>query len=179
MAKRAAKRPIGQLIARDFQQNKWKYLMILPVVVYFILFAYKPMYGIIIAFKNYRPTLGIMESPWVGLNQFTTFFRDPYFWRLLRNTFTISGLSILFGFPAPILLALPGWLIGFVLEKLDGKGELAVYYNPETTSQWVELPGGPWRRLCDGTRADAVPFGEKLSGHVELAPVSVNIFIRQ
>ena len=106
MAKRAAKRPIGQLIARDFQQNKWKYLMILPVVVYFILFAYKPMYGIIIAFKNYRPTLGIMESPWVGLNQFTTFFRDPYFWRLLRNTFTISGLSILFGFPAPILLAL-------------------------------------------------------------------------
>ena len=106
MAKRAAKRPIGQLIARDFQQNKWKYLMILPVVVYFILFAYKPMYGIIIAFKNYRPTLGIMESPWVGLDQFTTFFKDPYFWRLLRNTFTISGLSILFGFPAPILLAL-------------------------------------------------------------------------
>ena len=88
----------------------------------------------------------------------------------------LSGAA---GETAPILLALPGWLIGFVLEKLEGKGELAVYYNPETTSQWVELPGGPWRRLCDGTRADAVPFGEKLSGHVELAPVSVNIFIRQ
>lgn len=88
----------------------------------------------------------------------------------------LSGAA---GETAPILLALPGWLIGFVLEKLDGKGELAVYYNPETTSQWVELPGGPWRRLCDGTRADAVPFGDKLSGHVELAPVSVNIFIRQ
>ena len=106
MAKRAAKRPIGQLIARDFQQNKWKYLMILPVVVYFILFAYKPMYGIIIAFKRYRPTLGIWGSPWVGFEQFELFFKDVYFWRLLRNTFTISGLSILFGFPAPILLAL-------------------------------------------------------------------------
>ena len=102
----SAKRPLGQVLSRDFQQNKWKYLMILPVVVYFILFAYKPMYGIIIAFKQYRPTLGIMESPWVGLDQFVTFFRDPYFWRLLRNTFSISGLSILFGFPAPILLAL-------------------------------------------------------------------------
>ena len=80
---------------------------------------------------------------------------------------------------APILLAMPGWLIGFVLEKADGRGELAVYYNPETTSQWVELPGGPWRRLCDGTRAGAEPFGDELSGYVELAPVSVNIFARQ
>lgn len=88
----------------------------------------------------------------------------------------LSGAA---GETAPILLAMPGWMIGFVLEKQDGEGELAVYYNPETNSQWVELPGGPWRRLCDGTRAGARPFGEELSGHVELAPVSVNIFVRQ
>ncbi len=88
----------------------------------------------------------------------------------------LSGAA---GETAPILLAMPGWLIGFVLEKADGQGELAVYYNPETTSQWVELPGGPWRRLCDGTRASAQPFGDELSGYVKLAPVSVNIFIRQ
>ena len=99
-------RGIGQTLARDFKMNKWKYLIILPVIVYFALFAYKPMYGIIIAFKNFRPSLGIMDSPWVGVKQFQLFFQDIYFVRLLRNTFFISGLSIIFGFPAPILLAL-------------------------------------------------------------------------
>ena len=64
------------------------------------------MYGVIIAFMRYRPALGIFNSPWVGLQQFETFFKDIYFWRLLKNTFSISGLSILFGFPAPVILAL-------------------------------------------------------------------------
>lgn len=64
------------------------------------------MYGVIIAFQNYKPFLGISGSKWVGLDNFITFFRDIYFIRLLRNTLSISFLSILFGFPAPILLAL-------------------------------------------------------------------------
>lgn len=64
------------------------------------------MYGVIIAFKNFRPAVGIMDSPWVGLKHFITFFNDYNFWRILKNTFSISALSILFGFPAPILLAL-------------------------------------------------------------------------
>ena len=97
---------LGKRIARDFSHNKFKYLMILPVLVYLALFCYKPMYGIIIAFKNYKVARGIDKSPWVGLFWFENFFNDPYFFRLLRNTFTISGLTILFGFPAPILLAL-------------------------------------------------------------------------
>ncbi|MGN0972605.1 MAG: ABC transporter permease [Aristaeellaceae bacterium] len=97
---------LGKRIARDFSHNKFKYLMILPVLVYLALFCYKPMYGIIIAFKNYKVARGIEKSPWVGLFWFENFFKDPYFFRLLRNTFTISGLTILFGFPAPILLAL-------------------------------------------------------------------------
>lgn len=97
---------LGQKIVRDFQRNKFKYLMILPVLVYLVLFCYKPMYGITIAFKNFKVTRGMAKSPWVGLFWFEQFFNDPYFWRLLRNTFTISGLTILFGFPAPILLAL-------------------------------------------------------------------------
>ncbi|NLB38344.1 MAG: sugar ABC transporter permease [Clostridiales bacterium] len=95
----------GRLL-RDFRLNKWKYLMILPVLVYLAVFAYKPMYGLQIAFKNYRPTRGIAGSPWVGFLWFEKFFTDPYFWRLLRNTFTLSALDILFGFPAPIILAL-------------------------------------------------------------------------
>ena len=93
-------------LIRDFKINKYKYLIILPVIIYLILFAYKPMYGIIIAFKDYRPAQGIAGSEWVGLKHFRNFFNDVYFWRLLRNTFAISGLSILFGFPAPIILAL-------------------------------------------------------------------------
>ena len=97
---------LGKRIVRDFSHNKFKYLMILPVLVYLALFCYKPMYGIIIAFKNYKVARGIEKSPWVGLFWFENFFKDPYFFRLLRNTFTISALTILFGFPAPILLAL-------------------------------------------------------------------------
>ena len=64
------------------------------------------MYGVIIAFKDYRPTRPIEASPWAGFYYFQSFFKDPYFFRLLRNTVSISGLSILFGFPAPIILAL-------------------------------------------------------------------------
>jgi putative aldouronate transport system permease protein len=97
---------LKSVLAKDFRENKYKYLMILPVLVYFILFAYKPMYGIIIAFQNYRPNLGFAKSPWVGLKHFEAFFNDVYFWRLMRNTFSISSLSIIFGFPAPIILAL-------------------------------------------------------------------------
>ena len=93
-------------IQRDFRFNKYKYLMVLPVIIYLILFCYKPMYGVIIAFQRYRPGLGIEGSPWIGLDNFVRFFKDINFWRVLRNTFSISFLNILFTFPAPILLAL-------------------------------------------------------------------------
>ena len=98
--------PLSKKLARDFSHNKYKYLMILPVLVYLALFCYKPMYGIQIAFRNFKITRGMAKSPWVGFYWFEQFFNDPYFWRLLKNTFTISGLTILFGFPAPIVLAL-------------------------------------------------------------------------
>ena len=93
-------------ISRDWKMNKYKYLLILPVLVYLALFCYKPMYGLIIAFNNYKPTRGITGSDYVGLMWFDNFFNNIYFWRLLSNTFTISALSIVFGFPAPIILAL-------------------------------------------------------------------------
>lgn len=93
-------------VAKDFRRHKNKYLIFLPVFIYLILFHYKSMYGIVIAFKNYRSSLGIAESQWVGLEHFKRFFNDIYFWRVLRNTFTISFLTLLFSFPAPIILAL-------------------------------------------------------------------------
>lgn len=99
-------KPFGIRLKEDWVHNKWKYIMLIPVVIYFIVFCYKPMYGVIIAFKNYRPNKGIMGSEWVGFLHFKNFFQSPDFVRILRNTFSISGLGILFGFPAPILLAL-------------------------------------------------------------------------
>ena len=105
-AMHAPNQGLGERIGKDFQRNKYKYLLVLPVLIYLVLFAYKPMYGLVIAFKQYRPARGIWGSNNVGFLHFKAFFTNPYFWRLLRNTFTISLLNILFAFPAPILLAL-------------------------------------------------------------------------
>ena len=102
----ARRASLGTRIARDLQRHKWKYILMIPILIYLILFCYKPMYGLIIAFKNYKPALGFAGSKWVGLKYFKKFFSDYYFFRILRNTFLISLYSILWGFPAPILLAL-------------------------------------------------------------------------
>ena len=83
--------------------------MAIPVVAFYLLFCYKPMYGIIIAFKDYSPAAGIWGSDWAsnhGLQNFIDFFQSYYFGRILKNTLVISLTSILFGFPAPIILAL-------------------------------------------------------------------------
>lgn len=90
----------------DWKRNKSLYFMFIPVFVFYILFMYKPMYGAIIAFQNYVPRKGISGSEWVGFTQFIKFFNSPYFWRLLRNTVVLSLYSIIFCFPAPIILAL-------------------------------------------------------------------------
>lgn len=90
----------------ELRKNWMFYLMFLPVAIYYILFAYKPMYGALIAFQNYVPAKGIMGSDWVGFKHFTDFFTNFYFWRIMKNTLIISGSSIIYGFPAPIILAL-------------------------------------------------------------------------
>lgn len=90
----------------DLKRNYQKYLIILPIIVFYILFDYKPMYGVIIAFKNFRPVLGIEGSKWVGLANFTRFFNDVNCFRIIKNTLTINFLQLIFGFPMPIILAL-------------------------------------------------------------------------
>lgn len=80
--------------------------MAIPVLAFYLIFCYKPMYGAIIAFKQYTPGLGIWGSPWVGLENFKYFFSTPDFMRLLINTLKISVSLIVFGFPAPIILTL-------------------------------------------------------------------------
>lgn len=82
------------------------YLILLPGIIYFIIFHYVPMYGIIIAFKDFKPMKGIIDSPWVGLKNFTDFFLHPSFAITFKNTLLISFYKILLGFPFPIILAL-------------------------------------------------------------------------
>lgn len=91
---------------KDFMRNGSLYLLVLPVIAYYIIFHYKPMYGALMAFQDYAPKLGIWGSKWVGLKHFETFFTSPDFGRLLRNTLTISLSTLIVSFPAPILLAL-------------------------------------------------------------------------
>ena len=89
-----------------FTQFKWLYLLLLPGVIYFALFRYAPMYGAIIAFKDYIPFLGIADSPWVGFKHFEDFFASPDFPRLLANTLILALLSLIIVFPLTIIVAL-------------------------------------------------------------------------
>lgn len=93
-------------IVRAFRKNWQMYLLITPVVIYFIVFHYWPMYGVQIAFKNFIATKGIWGSPWVGFKHFERFFDSYFFWRLIKNTLGISLFELVVGFPIPILLAL-------------------------------------------------------------------------
>ncbi|WP_310189086.1 ABC transporter permease subunit [Bacillus sp. 3255] len=93
-------------ILLDIRKNKLLYVMLVPVLLYYIVFHYAPMYGAVIAFKDFTPRLGIWGSDWVGFEHFREFFTGPYFWRTIKNTVLISFYQLLFGFPAPIILAL-------------------------------------------------------------------------
>lgn len=102
-------------IRRDFSKHRYVYLLFLPVLAYFIIFNYIPMYGVSIAFKQFSPRRGIIGSPWIGFDHFRAFFSSYYFGRLIRNTLVISLLDIFWGFPAPIILAL-------LINELKNKG---------------------------------------------------------
>jgi len=98
------KRRVGVRV--HFTQFKWLYLLLLPGIIYFALFRYGPMYGAIIAFKDYVPFLGIADSPWVGVSHFADFFASPDFPRLLANTLILALLSLVIAFPLTIVVAL-------------------------------------------------------------------------
>lgn len=82
------------------------YILFIPVLLYYLIFHYAPMGGVIIAFKNYNLTKGVWGSDWVGLENFQRFFSNGDFWIVFKNTFILAGLRILIGFPAPILFAI-------------------------------------------------------------------------
>ena len=95
-----------KLTLEKIVKNRYLYLLFLPVFVWYILFCYVPMYGVIIAFKKFNIFTGIAQSPWAGFIYFEQFFKSVFFWRLIKNTLLISLYGLVFCFPAPILLAL-------------------------------------------------------------------------
>ena len=105
-ARTSIKRSIGTILYRDFAKNKLIYLMALPVMAYYIIFHYGPMYGLVIAFKYFAPAKGILGSPLAGAYWFREFYNSNFIERLIKNTLLINVLNLLFSFPAPIILAL-------------------------------------------------------------------------
>jgi len=116
---------------------RYLYLLALPGVLYFVIFSYVPMWGVVIAFKDFRLFRGLAGSPWVGLRHFEFFFTSPNFPRLLRNTILISGLNLAFVFPAPILLAL---LLNELKNGLFKRFVQTVSYLPHFIS-WIVVGG--------------------------------------
>lgn len=121
-------------LAEDIKSKPSIYIMLIPVVTYFAIFCYYPMYGAIIAFKDYNPMLGILGSNWAGLQHFKSFFNDIYFWRLIRNTLRISISDLLINFPLAIVFAL---LLNEVRAKHFKKFVQSVSYIPHFISMVV------------------------------------------
>ena len=111
----------------DIKKNPGLYLILLPVLLWFIIFAYLPMFGLVMAFENYTPKGGFFGSQFVGLKHFADFFGSVYFGRLIRNTLLISLLNLIFNFPAAIILAL---LLNEVKNKVFKKTLQTVSYLP-------------------------------------------------
>ncbi|WP_084822346.1 sugar ABC transporter permease [Bacillus sp. SA1-12] len=105
--------------------------MLSPVVLYYLIFQYGPMYGLQIAFKDYSPALGFLGSPWTGFENFLEFFNSIYFWRLLRNTILLSLYSLIFAFPAGIILAL---LLNEVRSSVFKRSIQTITYMPHFVS---------------------------------------------
>jgi putative aldouronate transport system permease protein len=96
----------GRAIVRAIGRNWQLYLLLLPSLVYIVIFCYAPMYGVVWAFKDYNPMRGILESPWVGMKYFQQFFSTSIFMKTFTNTLLLSFYSLIFSFPIPVIFAL-------------------------------------------------------------------------
>ncbi|WP_338786143.1 ABC transporter permease [Metabacillus sp. FJAT-53654] len=112
--------------------TSWElYVFLLPAFLYFLIFHYVPLYGLLIAFKDFNPALGVWDSPWVGFMWFEDFFSSYYFWDLIKNTIGISLYSLIVGFPMPIILALA---FNEVKDGLFKRGLQTITYAPHFIS---------------------------------------------
>lgn len=112
---------------------RYIYLFLIPALLWYLIFAYYPMFGILIAFKDFKYNMGILGSPWEGFRYFKQFLNDSSFYEVLRNTLSISALKLLFGFPAPLILAL---MLNAVMHAKFKKVFQTISYLPHFVS-WV------------------------------------------
>jgi putative aldouronate transport system permease protein len=121
-----------EILKKEWKKNKYIYLMLIPVIAFYFIFCYLPMYGVLLAFQSsYSPTKGILGGDWIGFDNFTMFFQGFYFGRLLKNTLILSFYSIVIGFPAPIILAL---MLNEVESKIFKSAVQTVSYLPHFIS---------------------------------------------
>jgi len=139
------------VIARDWSKHWPLYLMLLPTILYYLIWGYGPMYGIIIAFKEFTPRQGILGSPWAGFKYFKDFFNSPFAFRVIRNTILINFWNLVFGFPLPIIFAL---LLNEVKNTFYKRSVQTVTYMPYFVSLVVVCG-----IIVDFTASDGV-FGE-------------------
>jgi putative aldouronate transport system permease protein len=128
------KRFTKEAIVKDFKRNKVAYLMAVPAIIMLILFSYLPMFGVVMAFENYKPKLGIFGSSIVGFKNFIDFFQSIYFVRVVKNTLILSGLQLLIEFPASIIFAL---LLNEVRSKWFKSATQTISYMPNFISMVV------------------------------------------
>ena len=121
-------------IKKDLKRNYYLYLMVLPLLAFFIVFSYAPMVGLLMAFENYKPARGIFGSDFVGFKHFVDFFQSVFAKRVIRNTLVISFLQLLIEFPVTIIFAL---LINEMKENLFRKGVQMITYMPYFISMVV------------------------------------------
>lgn len=122
-------------IFRRIKKNKMIYLMILPGIIFFIIYKYAPMYGLIISFQDYKPYLGITGSEWVGFKHFERLFTSPEFWMIFRNTLILFALQIFIFFPIPIIISL---MLNEIRHSLFKRGIQTLIYVPHFMS-WVVI----------------------------------------
>lgn len=124
-------------IWKEVKKDRYLYLMMVPGILAVFIFSYMPMYGLVMAFKNYKPALGITDSPWVGLAHFEKLFSLPEARYVILNTLKISFMNLLIGFPAPIILSL---LLNELKNRHFKRGVQSVLYLPHFVS-WVVVSG--------------------------------------
>ncbi len=125
------------LLRSSFRRHRMAYLMLIPGIAYFVLFHYYPMYGLIISFKDFKGSLGIIGSPWVGFKHFDVLFHSKDFFRIFRNTLLINFYKLVYFFPVPVVMAL---LINELNRRFVKRAIQTVVYFPHFLS-WVVVGG--------------------------------------
>ncbi len=163
MSKSVARKKPNRTLVKMWNY-KWIYLMLLPVMVYYIIFKYIPMYGITIAFKDYNVFKGVLESPWCGLEVFQKILGNKNFWEAIKNTLLLNVLTLLVSFPLTIIVSL---MLNEVVSAKFKKVTQSILYLPHFIS-WVvvagiatnlfSMQGGTVNHILNTLGIDSVPF---------------------